>query len=158
MHKGKQYPFAPRFWVPTTFFWPSFCPWKYIINYGFWYGLGEIVGPDTPSPWVSGPVENTGTDAQKWSWPVTWSIAFDLVTLEVYCTTHLGQKVTVFHLQIWLAGVEVTGGYATFGAELYALHYIGETFYLAPFNTGPIVGSLDWVVATYAQGGSPWPQ
>lgn len=55
MHKGRIYPYTPKYWATEGWFWPGFVPWKMdgeILVPGIvWnpYVSAQILGPSNPS-------------------------------------------------------------------------------------------------------------
>jgi hypothetical protein len=157
MHKGLQYPYKPNFWSPTGFFWPYFAPWKWQISACDFNPFGVILVAGTPNPFISEAVVDLSADMASWTWPMPWAVFWDEVKMTIYCETHLGTKYMQFHFQILLAGVEVSGGYFPAEPYLFADNFPGIPFYTTPYGPYVNVGSMSFNVASYAQGGSPWP-
>ena len=156
MHKGKQYPFNPKYWVCQGAYWPEFMPWKMRIARGFFFSYGFITGNPDGSPLVSEPCEVFEPSTLLYRWPVTWSTSADEYVLTVDDEEHLGLQTVVFHFQVRLLGATAAEGYFGASVPFTGTNFIDMPFYLDPYTPTFPLGTVWFTPATYAQGGSPW--
>lgn len=157
MHKGKLYPYLPKYWATECWFWPGFLPWKMhvivpVTNFGPWSFLP--VGTDLISE-----AATTVPDVTQASYHfsiVGNANATDLfVGLEQieFMGTHYARWMAVLRLltvvvaQAWLYQTKPQYTVGTLSAEW---NLVDNPVPVDPgifLNFGP---------ATYAEGGSPW--
>ena len=158
MHKGRTYPYAPKFWATEAWFWPGFVPWKMFFERGISDG----------DPWNQIPIGYTKvsnevfytTDAKEasWVWPLD-DIAVGLALAVTLSKTSVGATRFAF------AGISLNDPSAITPSLASTLQtypqdvvFVPNFFQLVPTPPYSYVGDVNISIrpATYAEGGSPW--
>lgn len=157
MHKGRLYPFHPKFWVGWSYFWPNFLPWKMSLDEGYFEGPGFVAMGDAPFPVFSNPGSYISEHELQWQWPVTWTPLSDLLQLNCLDSIQFGNRYVEWHFQISLAGVQIDEAYQYASSPAPLAENVGAYWY-KPSGLPPInfAGQFDLRPTLYSQGGSPW--
>lgn len=157
MHQGKTYPFHPTFWVCWNYFWPGYMPWKMSLRAGNLVDSTHIFLGDPPYPVISQPGEIITHGHIRYTWPITWPAICDSFALDIFDDLRfVDQRWVDWHAQGFLGDIMVQEGWLSVDEPQYSPQIVGEWQQALSDHFEPITGDLDFIYATYAQGGSPW--
>lgn len=157
MHKGRQYPYCPQFWVGTAYFWPYFIPWKWRINAIEFFHGGLLAFVHAPFPLITAGAEVLDAQTVRYSLPITWSLVADLLTITGADDIHLMQKYVVWTFQLWKSGLEIDFAVWAASTPATGINPIFGFMYNVPYGTPTSANaSVDMRQANYEDGGSPW--
>jgi hypothetical protein len=158
MHKGRPYPWNPKFWVGWSYFFPKYLPWKMSFTLGSWIGPGNLAMGSPPYPVISEPSITTEPDRVVYKWPTPWTALADLLILRVTDSTQATVKYSEWYFSIWLGGVLIDDAYWYAITPQVTPESALQNWYKGPdLPPGPFSGIFSFVPANYQQGGSPWP-
>jgi hypothetical protein len=158
MHAGRRYPFARKYWTTQAWFWPGFLPWKMCLHSkaSTWFPYSQL--PDDLD-WISDEVTyNPNATIATYKWDLATPSPMHLV-MELDMLTG-----PLLKYARWLGVLETIG---IPDRRLECLQAFPQRKVLSyavlqmvpPSISGCPAGIIPWEFrpATYAQGGSPWP-
>lgn len=157
MHKGRTYPFLPRYWATEAWFWPGFVPWRFLLH---------TTGPLTP-PWNAIPTgidllsdagdSSTNIKQPAWAFDASHDGFTCLLDLVLDKITDITGSYARWRLFISNGGPAWAVGIALQPYPQYVVNLPRFDFSLpTPPYTSPAGPLISVRPATYAEGGSPW--
>jgi|WetSurMetagenome_2_1015567.scaffolds.fasta_scaffold166890_2 hypothetical protein len=158
MHAGRNYPFAPIFWATESWFWPGFVPWKMhlLTRATTWFPYSLV---PAGSEFVSGPMHCDDP-------PIEAYYDFDLnpvADVQIYIglkkSIVLGARKAYWELAFCVSGIQLTFGelYQRYPQRVVYADDILQTDPAGPSGGPAGIIPVTFRPATYAEGGSPWP-
>lgn len=157
MHRGKDYPYAPEYWATEGFFWPGFVPWK----------MRSFLSVSQASPWdallvpfnqISAVVEYVPDRTQcAYVWTLDTPSVPDHLRLSLEQLDLSGTLYNVWKAQLITAGMPIADAWLFQENPQYVCAGAGTRWWdVFDPSTSPAGPDLNFLPATYAEGGSPW--
>jgi len=158
VHRGNLYPYHPSYWATECYFWPSWVPWKIFVE----VGGGAFLPSSQLAPGWSGPSEAGDADADI-KVP-TWEIVIPRVSGPDVQLIVSSFKIELDGPKVGWALAFLDGGAndSTWAAAqpypgmVFGLDYHEPKCVWPPAFEGHTL-NISIRPATWAEGGSPWP-
>jgi len=157
MHRGRTYPFAPKYWATEAWFWPGFVPWK---MHAFYNGFDGPPWDFIPIGWQQNSEEVFFTPDMKeavYVWffaglPPLYGMAVTLVRDDSFGFAQARFAVTLTDT----AGlISEAYDYQAFPQRTVQCGGFSSSTPYPPYTYDGTV-SMVFRPSTYAEGGSPW--